>query len=91
MIDPQRDIDRVLDLATRLDLRVSHMLETPVHNDYVSGGLDLAQRTGAVYLVPSGSDVDFDHLAAEDGNVVTAGQMRLRVLHTPGHTHHHVS
>ena len=91
VVDPQRDIDRVLDLATRLGLQVSHVVETHVHNDYVSGGLDLAQRTGAAYLVPSGSDVDFDHRPAGDGDIFTAGQMRLRVMHTPGHTHHHVS
>ena len=91
VVDPQRDIDRVLDLTSRLGVRVSHVLETHVHNDYVSGGLELATRTGAAYVLPADSGVDFDHVAAGDGDVVDAGGMRLRVLHTPGHTHHHVS
>ena len=91
VVDPQRDIDRVLNLTSRLGLRVSHVLETHVHNDYVSGGLELATWTGASYVLPADSGVDFDHVAAGDGDVVDAGGMRLRVLHTPGHTHHHVS
>jgi glyoxylase-like metal-dependent hydrolase (beta-lactamase superfamily II)/rhodanese-related sulfurtransferase len=91
VVDPQRDIDRVLDLVARRDVRVTHVVETHVHNDYVTGGPELARRTGAAYVLPSGSDVEFDHVAVSDGDVVGAGRMRLRVLHTPGHTHHHVS
>jgi hydroxyacylglutathione hydrolase len=91
VVDPQRDIDRVLDLVEARGLRVTHVLETHVHNDYVTGGLELAQRTGAAYVLPAGSDVAFDHLSVGDGDVLDAGTMRLRVLHTPGHTHHHVS
>ena len=91
VIDPQRDIDRVLDLAAAHGVRITHVLETHVHNDYVTGGLELAGRTGARYLLPAGSGVEFDHTAVGDGDVVEAGRMRVRVLHTPGHTHHHVS
>jgi len=91
VVDPQRDIDRVLDLAAARGARVTHVLETHVHNDYVTGGLELAQRTGAAYLLPAGSGVAFDHVAVGDGEVVEAGAMRLRVLDTPGHTHHHAS
>ena len=91
VIDPQRDIDRVLDLAATQRVRITHVLETHVHNDYVTGGLELAGRTGARYLLPAGSGVEFDHTAVGDGEVVEAGRMRVRVLHTPGHTHHHVS
>ncbi len=46
VIDPQRDIDRVLDLAAAAGVTITHVAETHIHNDYVSGGLDLAQRTG---------------------------------------------
>ena len=91
VVDPQRDIDRVLDLAADRGVRITHVLETHVHNDYVTGGLELAGRTGATYVLPAGSDVEFDHSAVGDGDVIEAGQMRVRVLHTPGHTHHHVS
>lgn len=91
VVDPQRDIDRVLDLVARRGVRVSHVVETHVHNDYVTGGLELAQRTGASYVLPAGSDAEFAHVAVSDGDVVEAGAMRLRVMHTPGHTDHHAS
>jgi glyoxylase-like metal-dependent hydrolase (beta-lactamase superfamily II)/rhodanese-related sulfurtransferase len=91
VIDPQRDLDRVLALVAERGLRVTHVLETHVHNDYVSGGLELAGSTGATYALPLGSDVEFEHLAVADGDTLETGQLRLRVMHTPGHTHHHVS
>jgi len=91
VIDPQRDIDRVLSLVDRLGVRITHVLETHVHNDYVTGGLELAKSSGALYVLPVGSEVDFDHRPAVDGEVITTGAMRLRPIHTPGHTHHHFS
>ena len=91
VIDPQRDIDRVLDLVSERGLRVTHVLETHVHNDYVTGGLELSRRTDAAYVLADGSGVAFDHVAVADGQVLQAGAMRLRALHTPGHTHEHVS
>jgi hydroxyacylglutathione hydrolase len=91
VIDPQRDIDRVLNLVARRSVRVTYVLETHVHNDYVTGGPELIRQTGAVYVLPSGSDVEVDHVAVSDGDVLDAGRMRVTVVHTPGHTHHHVS
>ena len=91
VVDPQRDIDRVTGLLDAGGLRLSHVVETHVHNDYVSGGLELARATGATYVLASGDDLHFDHHAVTDGEVLEAGRLRLRVLHTPGHTHHHVS
>jgi len=91
VVDPQRDIDRVLSLVGERGLQVTHVLETHVHNDYVTGGLELSQVTGAIYVLAAGSGVAFEHVAVEDEQVLEAGQMRLRVLRTPGHTHAHVS
>lgn len=91
VIDPQRDVDRVLELARRRGVRISHVLETHIHNDYVTGGLELADRMNATYVLAAGDDVAFDRFAVGDGDVLETGGMRLRVLHTPGHTHHHVS
>ncbi|MCZ2857493.1 MBL fold metallo-hydrolase [Blastococcus sp. VKM Ac-2987] len=90
VVDPQRDIDRVLDLVERRRVRITHVVETHVHNDYVTGGPELARHAGAAYVLPSGSDAEVDHVAVSDGDVLDAGRMRLAVLHTPGHTHHHV-
>jgi hydroxyacylglutathione hydrolase len=88
-IDPQRDIDRVLELAG--DLRITHVLETHVHNDYVTGGLALSQALGAEYVLPAGEDVEFACRAVGEGDRIDSGSVHLEVLLTPGHTHHHVS
>ncbi|MCW2699690.1 MAG: hypothetical protein JWQ45_1225, partial [Blastococcus sp.] len=91
VVDPQRDIDRVQALVADRGVTISHVLETHVHNDYVTGGLELARVTGAAYVVPAGDTVSYERIPASDGDVLVAGPLRLRVLHTPGHTHHHVS
>jgi glyoxylase-like metal-dependent hydrolase (beta-lactamase superfamily II)/rhodanese-related sulfurtransferase len=89
VVDPQRDIDRVeVLLAGR---RLTHVLETHVHNDYVSGGLDLARRHGARYVVPSGVDVQYDRQPMADGDRFDTGPMRWEAVATPGHTPHHLA
>lgn len=91
VVDPQRDIDRVLNLARERGVQITHVLETHIHNDYVTGGLELSQVTGAEYVVPAGDDLGYERRAVRDGDTVDAGPVRLQVMHTPGHTHHHVS
>ena len=91
VIDPQRDIDRILDLAAEFGARITHVAETHIHNDYVTGGLDLARRTGASYLVNAADDVGFGRTTVADGDEIAVGSMRLRAIATPGHTHHHLS
>ncbi|HLN76619.1 MAG TPA: rhodanese-like domain-containing protein [Nocardioidaceae bacterium] len=92
VVDPQRDIDRVLDLASREGVRITHVLETHIHNDYVTGGLALAAQTGAAYLVNRDDDVSFDRTPISDGDTVAVGdRMTVRAIHTPGHTFTHLS
>ncbi|WP_332667258.1 MBL fold metallo-hydrolase [Aeromicrobium sp.] len=92
VVDPQRDIDRVLDLLEQHDVRLTHVFETHIHNDYVTGGFALAQRTGAQYLVNGDDDVSFDRIPLSDGQVVEVGErMRVTALATPGHTYNHLS
>jgi len=91
VIDPQRDIDRVLNLAAELDVTITGVAETHIHNDYVTGGLELAQRTGADYLVDARDPVAFDRTPVGEGDEIVVGTMRLRPIATPGHTHHHLS
>lgn len=91
VVDPQRDIDRVQELAAARGVVVTTVLETHLHNDYVTGGLELARTVGGRYVVPAGDDVAYERHPAQDDEVVVAGPMHFRVLHTPGHTHHHVS
>ncbi|MFB9905416.1 MBL fold metallo-hydrolase [Allokutzneria oryzae] len=92
VVDPQRDVDRFLAVAGRLGVPITHVAETHLHNDYVSGGLELARLTGATYLVVAAEDVAFERVGVSDGDVIEVSpRMRLRVVATPGHTFHHLS
>ena len=89
VIDPQRDIDRVLDAVGVA--RITHVLETHIHNDYVTGGLELSRAVGAEYVVPDGETLGYPARRVRDGDVVDADGFSLTVIHTPGHTDHHVA
>ena len=91
VVDPQRDIDRVVELASALNVRITHVAETHIHNDYVSGGVELSAVTGAAYLVDARDRVGYDRTPVSDGDEIAIGAMRLRPIATPGHTHHHLS
>ncbi len=92
VIDPQRDIDRVLALLDEHGVRLTHVFETHIHNDYVTGGLALAERTGSAYLVNGADDVAFHRTPLVDQQVVEVGdRMRVTALATPGHTYTHLS
>ncbi|MEU6506040.1 MBL fold metallo-hydrolase [Streptomyces sp. NPDC046942] len=94
VIDPPRDIEQVIAAAARRGVRISHVVETHLHNDYVTGGLELARVTGAAYLVPAAARVSYERVSVHDGDrweiEATAG-LALRALATPGHTPHHTS
>ena len=92
VVDPQRDFDRVLAAADEAGVQITHVFETHIHNDYVTGGLALAQAVGAAYHVNADDPVAFERTPVRDGDVVAVGDtMRVRVVHTPGHTHTHLS
>lgn len=92
VIDPQRDIDRVTGLAAELGVRITHVAETHMHNDYVSGGLALASTAGADYLVNSAEPVRFDRHGVSDGDSIkVSDSLTVHVLTTPGHTFNHLS
>jgi glyoxylase-like metal-dependent hydrolase (beta-lactamase superfamily II)/rhodanese-related sulfurtransferase len=92
VVDPQRDIDRVLALAAARGVRITHVFETHLHNDYVTGGLALARLTGAAYHVNAADAVAFDRVPVRDGDLIEISPvMSVRVLATPGHTFTHVS
>jgi glyoxylase-like metal-dependent hydrolase (beta-lactamase superfamily II)/rhodanese-related sulfurtransferase len=92
VVDPQRDIDRVTDLLAEHHVRLTHVFETHIHNDYVTGGLALAKATGAAYVINAADDVSFDRTAIADGEAVLVGEhMRVTALATPGHTFTHLS
>ena len=92
VVDPQRDIDRVLELLEDHGVRLTHVFETHIHNDYVTGGLALARRTGAAYFVNEDDEVSFERTPIRDGQAVEVGRrMRVTALATPGHTYTHLS
>ena len=92
VVDPQRDIDRVLTLLDEHRVRLTDVFETHIHNDYVTGGLALAQHTGAAYHVNGDDEVSFDRTPIGDGqSVVVGSRMRVTALATPGHTFTHLA
>ncbi len=91
VVDPQRDYDRILAVADEAGVQITHVFETHIHNDYVTGGFALAQEVGAAYHVNADDPVSFERVAVRDGDEIRIGAMRVTVLHTPGHTHTHLS
>jgi hydroxyacylglutathione hydrolase len=91
VIDPQRDIDRVMKLAADRGVSITHVFETHIHNDYVTGGLALAAAAGAAYHVNAADRVSFDRSPVSDGDEIGTGELLIRAISTPGHTFHHLS
>jgi glyoxylase-like metal-dependent hydrolase (beta-lactamase superfamily II)/rhodanese-related sulfurtransferase len=92
VVDPQRDIDRVLTLLAAHRVRLTHVFESHLHNDYLTGGLALARRTGAAYLVNAEDQVAFERTPIRDGETIGVGdRMRVTAVATPGHTFTHLS
>ena len=98
VIDPNRDVDRYLEAAARERLDITHVTETHVHADYVSGARALARRTGARLLLSGSGGVDWQYSFAatdgstllRDGDCIEVGTVHLTVRETPGHTPEHV-
>jgi hydroxyacylglutathione hydrolase len=91
VVDAQRDFDRVLRAAADRNITITHVFETHIHNDYVTGGLALARAAGAQYLVNGADPVSFERTPVADGDVVKVGDLRVAVLATPGHTFTHLA
>lgn len=86
IIDPLREVQPYIDLAESRGARIKYILETHFHADFVSGHLTLAEKTGAPIIYGPNADPEFNATIAEDGQVFQLGDVRIKVLHTPGHT-----
>lgn len=92
VVDPQRDLGRFREIIDGRDLTVTHVLETHMHNDYISGGRDLATRLGADLVLPAASGAAFPFVPAFHREEIAGPEGSLiRPLHTPGHTPGHTS
>lgn len=91
VVDPQRDIDRVEQVLADHSLELGAVVETHMHNDYVSGGLVLARKHQAKYITNADDPVAFERLAAHDLDEFSIGNFGIKALHTPGHTFTHLS
>jgi hydroxyacylglutathione hydrolase len=86
VVDPQPDIEPYLEAAAQKAMRITHIFETHVQADHVSGARRLAAATGAPVLFHGSADVHFPHVDLEDGEEHDMGNVRITILHTPGHT-----
>ena len=86
VIDPDRDVQKYLDSARNRGLKITHIIETHLHADHVSGNTDLASRTGADIFLHENSGAEFPHTKIKQDDVIKLGNINLHILHTPGHT-----
>ncbi|MGE3284472.1 MAG: MBL fold metallo-hydrolase [Pseudonocardia sp.] len=91
LVDPQRDVDRFLDAAWNADATLRYVLDTHLHNDYVSGAEQAALRTGAELVMPAAAAPAYRHTPAFHLEDIGTGPLTVRPIHTPGHTPEHTS
>jgi glyoxylase-like metal-dependent hydrolase (beta-lactamase superfamily II)/rhodanese-related sulfurtransferase len=91
VVDPQRDVRQYLDFASERGLRITHVVLTHFHADFVAGHLDLRDRTGATICLGRAARAEYPFLPLGDGSVISLGRIELRALETPGHTAESIS
>jgi hydroxyacylglutathione hydrolase len=91
VVDPQRDIEQYLAFAREHDLRITHVVLTHLHADFLAGHLELRDRTGAAIGLGAKGTAEYAHLALSDGDAIDLGRVRLTALETPGHTPESIS
>lgn len=91
LIDPLRDVDRYLSAASRLGLTLTHVLDTHLHADFISGNREIVHQTGAVIGASAEAGLGFDHKPLDENSMIDLGAFQLRVMTTPGHTPEHIS
>lgn len=87
VIDPLREVEPYLKMATERNAKIKYVFETHFHADFVSGHIDLAKKTGAeIVYGPTEMSMGFDAIVAQDGQEFSLGKVKIRLIHTPGHT-----
>jgi hydroxyacylglutathione hydrolase len=90
IIDPRRDVQIYLDTAKSMGLKITHIIETHLHADFISGHMDLAEKTGAKIYAPKAGKCEFEHIALSEGDTFEIEDMELKIMETPGHTPEHI-
>ena len=95
VIDPKRDVDTYIEIARENNLKITHVAETHIHADFLSGSRELSKLTGAkLYLSDEGGSdwqYQFPHIGLKDGDIIMLGNLKVEVIHTPGHTPESIS
>ena len=91
VVDPRRDVDLYLETARAEGLTIKYVIETHLHADFVSGHRELAERTGATIAIGAAAGAEFEHRGLREGDELSVGRVRLRILETPGHTPESIS
>jgi hydroxyacylglutathione hydrolase len=91
LIDPLRDVDRYLQAASERGLTLTHILDTHLHADFVSGNREIAHQTGAVIAASADAQLGFEHQPLTEESVIDLGAFQVRVMATPGHSPEHVA
>jgi hydroxyacylglutathione hydrolase len=91
VVDPRRDVLAYAEAAHKRGLEIRYVLETHLHNDFISGARQLAGCLGAHHVASSQAEIATEHRGVDDGDELQLGELRIRVLRTPGHTPEHVS
>ncbi|MEM1002441.1 MAG: MBL fold metallo-hydrolase, partial [Bacteroidota bacterium] len=86
IIDPLRETQQYIDRAEKANAKIKYILETHFHADFVSGHIDLAKKTGATIVYGPGASTEYDIHTASDGEILELGNIKIKILHTPGHT-----
>jgi hydroxyacylglutathione hydrolase len=95
VIDPKRDVDTYIDIAKQNNMKITHIFETHIHADFLSGSRELAALTGAdMYLSDEGGpdwQYQFPHKGVKNGDQIKIGNLIFEIIHTPGHTPESIS
>ena len=86
IVDPLREVAPYIEMAEENDAKIKYVLETHFHADFVSGHIDLAKKTGAKIVYGPTAQPNFEAYVAKDGEELPLGNVKIKVLHTPGHT-----